>query len=175
MDDVNQSLGVSEMSNSEPAAVDPEELAIPGALSPRVSLPDAPQSTGVSLEATSARIDLYAALATSARLSSLVVVLVIIGRHMTRKIPRLRVRMQSSSEVGLVDPAPGNILMDVGIVEENEKGMEEMRKAREALYVLIEMANVAAPTSSLPLLEYSSRLIAPRPVFTPHQDLVIAI
>ena len=75
MDDVNQSLGkVSEMSNSEPAAVDPEELAIPGARGPQVSLTDAPQSTGVSLESTSARIDLYAALATSARLSSLVVV-----------------------------------------------------------------------------------------------------
>ena len=175
MDDVNQPLvEVSEMSNSEPASVDPEELVIPGALGSRISLPDASQSPGVSLEATNARIDLYAALATSARLSSLVVVLVIIGRHMTRKTPRLRVRMESSSEVGLVDPAPGNILVGVGIVEENEKGVEEMRKARKALYVLVELVNVAAPTSSLTLLEYSSPPITHRPVFTTHQDLVIA-
>ena len=44
--------------------------------------------------------------------------------------------------VGLVDPALGMIFVDVEIVEENEKGVEEMRKAREASYVLVEVANV---------------------------------
>ena len=66
----------------------------------------------------------------------------------------------------MVDRAPGNILVDVGIVEENEKGIEEMRKAHEALCLLIDVVNVAAPTSSHTILEYSSRPITHRPVFT---------
>ena len=192
VDDVNQPLvEISEMSDSELATVDPEELAIPGAFDPQVSPLDASRSSSASSEATGARIDPYAALAISATLSSLVVVLVIIGRHMVlqareRKAYEEDLEAQDADaklldeeevdeKVGLVDPARGNILVDVGIVAENEKGVEEMRKAHEALYLLVEVANAAAPTSSSTPLGHSSRPITPRPVFTDHQDLVIAM
>ena len=49
-----------------------------------------------------------------------------------------------------------------------------MRKEGEASSVFVEAASVAAPTSSLSPLEYSSRPIMHRPAFTTHKDLVIA-
>ena len=80
-------------------------------------------------------------------------------------------RIQSSSKVGLVDIAPGNNLVDAGIAEENEKGVEEMRKERDASSVLVEVASVAAPTSNLSPLEYSSRPITPDPSSQPTRTL----
>lgn len=190
-DVVNQSLvGVSEMSDSELATADPEELAIPGAFDHQASLTEESQSSHASLEVMGARIDPYAALAISATLSSLVVVLVIIGRHMLlqareRKAHEEDLEAQDADaklldaeevdeKVGLVDPARGNILVDVDVDEEDEKVDEEMCKAREALHLLVEVANAAAPTANLPPLGCSSRPITPRSVCTSPQDLVIS-
>jgi hypothetical protein len=187
-DVVNQPLmEISEMSDSELATIDPEELAIPGAFDP---LFEESQSSRAPLNDTGARIDPYAALAISATFSSLVVVLVIIGRHMLlqareRKAheedleaqdadARLLDEEEVNEKVGLVDPARGDVLVDVDVDEEDEKKDVEMRKAREALYLLVEVANAAAPTSSPPPLGYSSRPLTPRPVYTALQDLVIA-
>ena len=191
VDNVNQPLAeVPEMSDSELATADPEELAIPGAFDPQVSLPEESQSSGASLEVMGARIDPYAALAISATLSSLVVVLVIIGRHIVLQARECKAHEEDleaqdadakllddeevNEKVGLVDPARGHTLVDVGIDEENEKGDEEMRKAREALYLLVEVANAAAPTSDTAPLGYSSRPITPTALNTAHQDFVIA-
>ena len=193
MDDVaNKHLvEVPEMSDSELATVGPEELAIPGAFDPQTSLPEEPQSSRASFEVMGARIDPYAALAISATLSSLVVVLVIIGRHMLLRARERKAHEEDleaqdadaklldedevNEKVGLVDPAQGNILADVGVDDEDEKRDEEMRHARDALHLLVEVANAAAPMSSnLPLLGYSSRPITPKPVYAALQDLAIA-
>jgi len=189
MDDiVDQPLAeISETSDSELAAIGPEELAIPGAFDP---LFEESQSSLAPLEVMGARIDPYAALAISATLSSLVVVLVIVGRHMLlqardRKAleedleaqdadAKLLDEEEVNEKVGLVDPARRNVLVDIDVDEESEKKDEEMRKAREALYLLVEVANAAAPTSNPPPLGYSSRPITPNPVYTALQDLVIA-
>lgn len=181
---VNQPLvDISEMSDSE-------ELAIPGAFDPQVSPYEESQSSRGTVEVMGARIDPYAALAISATLSSLVVVLVIIGRHMLLQARERKAHEEDfeaqdadaklldeeevNEKVGLVDPARRDILVDVDVGDEDEKRDEEMRKARQALHLLVEVANAAAPTPSLPPLGYSSRPITPRPVYTTLQDLVIA-
>ena len=188
-DVVNQPpVEVSEMNDSKLATADPEELAIPGAFDTQAPLQEDPQSSRVSLEVVGVHINPYAALAISATLSSLVVVLVIVGRHMLLQArereaqdddteaqdadAKLLDEEEVNEKVGLVDPARGNILVDVDVDDEDEKRNEEMRNARDALHLLVEVANAAAPTSSnFPPLGYSSRPITPRPVYAALQNL----
>ena len=190
-DVVNQHFAeASEMSNSKLATADPEELAIPGAFDTQASLPEEPPLSRASSEIMGASIDPYAALAISATLSSLVVVLVIVGRYMLLQARELKAQEEDieaqdadaklldeeevNEKVGLVDPTQVNILVDVGVEKEGEKRDEEMRKAREALHLLVEVANTAAPTSSnLPPLAYSNRPITARPVYNALQDFVM--
>lgn len=194
MDDVaNQPLmeGSETFRDCELGTADPEELAIPGAFDPQPSLLEEPQLPHAAFEVMGAHIDPYAALAISATLSSLVVVLVIIGRHMLLQARERNAREEDleaqdedakllddqevNEKVGLLDPVQGNALVDVDVDDKDEKKDEEMRKAREALYLLVEVANAAAPMSSnLPLLGYSSRPITPRPVYATLQDFSMA-
>jgi len=188
---INQSpTEASEMNDSELATADPEELAIPGAFDPQTSHPEEPEVPRASFEVMGTRIDPYAALAISTILSSLVVVLVIVGRHMLLQArehkaheedleaqdadAKLLDEEEVNEKVGLVDAIRGNVLVSVDVDEEDEKRDEEMRKAREALHLLVEVAGAAAPTSpNLPPLGYSSRPITPRPVYAALQDIVM--
>jgi hypothetical protein len=163
---INHLVGVSEMSDSELATADPEELAIPGAFDPQASLSEEPHSSRASLEVMGAHINPYAALAISATLSSLVVVLVIIGRHMLlqareRKAHEEDLEAQDADaklldeeevneKVGLVDPTQGNILVDVDVDEETRKGMRRCAR-RVRLYTSLSRWR-------MPLLPISSNL-----------------